>query len=220
MTTIISDFTKMRDTLRPGNCISIFRLWFFIVIKIDVMNTRFIVFSNYGFDSDRHPDVDKFTGADGNENFPGYDGRPPLEINGDSFELYFHSDGSGEDWGWEFTVSVQYRVLSPCASIHWLADLERCIVNMGATIAHQYLLAVPWQGDLELAVSPWLEAGFYNSDNQSDGCSGTTPILTSSGDEGEALLLDMIHRPVGSLAEKLVEKMKAKVQSDQVRDKH
>jgi hypothetical protein len=34
-----------------------------------------------------------FTGRDGSDTFPGYNGRPPLVIQGDSFRTMFHSDG-------------------------------------------------------------------------------------------------------------------------------
>ena len=163
-----------------------------------------------------HPSIKKFTGCDGSENFPGYDGRPPLVIEGDSFELYFHSDGSGEDWGWEFTVKVQYKSLWQARPIHWLVELEQNLVNMGATMAHDFLVAVPWQDDLESAVSPWLEAGFYSDTVKAEGGGGlTAAALTSSGDEGEALLKDLILRPRGSLAEQLAQKMKNKVPTDQ-----
>lgn len=46
-----------------------------------------------------HPSTSSFSGRDGSENFPGYNSRDPLVINNDSFVLFFHSDGSVQDWG-------------------------------------------------------------------------------------------------------------------------
>lgn len=47
---------------------------------------------------------DKYSGRGGNENWPGFGGRPPLWIESDYFEVFFHSDGSGNDWGFHFTA--------------------------------------------------------------------------------------------------------------------
>ncbi|OQR96419.1 HECT E3 ubiquitin ligase [Achlya hypogyna] len=46
----------------------------------------------------------QYTGRGGAENWPGTGGRPPLLIDADRFEVYFHSDGSGNDWGFAFTA--------------------------------------------------------------------------------------------------------------------
>jgi hypothetical protein len=63
-----------------------------------------------------HPTVEKYTGRDGNQNWPGCEGRPPLEIDGDSCQIYFHSDGSVTDWGYKVrtktvdeTINSRYR---------------------------------------------------------------------------------------------------------------
>jgi hypothetical protein len=47
---------------------------------------------------------EQYTGRDGTRNFPGLDGKPPLIIPASSFVLYFHSDGSNNDWGYKFKV--------------------------------------------------------------------------------------------------------------------
>jgi len=58
-----------------------------------------------------HPTPEYFSGGkDGSSsnwpgNWPGFGGRPPLEIEADSFVYYFHSDYSVNDWGWLFTVT-------------------------------------------------------------------------------------------------------------------
>ena len=46
----------------------------------------------------------KYSGRKGSNNFPGLSGKPPLQINAPSFEVYFRSDSGGSDWGYEFTV--------------------------------------------------------------------------------------------------------------------
>ncbi|GMF49964.1 unnamed protein product [Phytophthora fragariaefolia] len=44
---------------------------------------------------------DQIGGRGDSENWPGTGGRPPLYIDGDSFEVYFHSDSSNNDWGFK-----------------------------------------------------------------------------------------------------------------------
>ncbi|KAG9403599.1 hypothetical protein AC1031_006240 [Aphanomyces cochlioides] len=46
----------------------------------------------------------QYSGRGGSENWPGFGNRPPLIIDSDCFEVYFHTDGSGTDWGWAFTA--------------------------------------------------------------------------------------------------------------------
>ena len=49
-------------------------------------------------------------------NYPGVKGRDPLRIPANTFVLYFHSDGSVNDWGYRINVmpadSLQYSGLS------------------------------------------------------------------------------------------------------------
>ncbi|GMF16116.1 unnamed protein product [Phytophthora lilii] len=44
---------------------------------------------------------DQIGGRGDSENWPGTGDRPPLIINDDSFEVYFHSDSSNNDWGFK-----------------------------------------------------------------------------------------------------------------------
>ena len=49
----------------------------------------------------------EFTGGRGDasdDNWPGMKGRPELEIEADNFVMYFHSDGSVNDWGFRMIV--------------------------------------------------------------------------------------------------------------------
>ncbi|KDO19324.1 hypothetical protein SPRG_15526 [Saprolegnia parasitica CBS 223.65] len=52
----------------------------------------------------------QYSGRSGTENWPGVGNRPPLLIDADRFEVYFHSDASGNDWGFAFTA---YGLLGP-----------------------------------------------------------------------------------------------------------
>lgn len=53
------------------------------------------------------PNADQLSGGKNgsSSNWPGLDSRPPLIIEGDSFEIFFHSDGSINAWGWKMTVT-------------------------------------------------------------------------------------------------------------------
>lgn len=54
--------------------------------------------------SARVPNTEKYTGGKdgGVSNWPGMQGRPPLVLDGiDTFFIYFHSDGSVNDWGYK-----------------------------------------------------------------------------------------------------------------------
>lgn len=58
--------------------------------------------------STRVPDSEQYTGGkDGsNSNWPGFGGRAPLVIESDTFFIYFHSDGSVNDWGWRMFITA------------------------------------------------------------------------------------------------------------------
>ncbi|TMW68516.1 hypothetical protein Poli38472_005984 [Pythium oligandrum] len=43
-----------------------------------------------------------YSGRQGDENWPGFGGRPPLVIDADVCEVHFHSDGGENDWGYKF----------------------------------------------------------------------------------------------------------------------
>ncbi|KAF1320211.1 Hect e3 ubiquitin ligase, partial [Globisporangium splendens] len=49
----------------------------------------------------------QYGGREGSENWPGFGGRPPLVVDADCFEVYFHSNESNNDWGFKlFAVGV------------------------------------------------------------------------------------------------------------------
>ena len=53
-----------------------------------------------------HWGEEKYHGRDGDANWPGASGRPPLIIPADSCVMYFHSDGSNNDWGYKLTAKA------------------------------------------------------------------------------------------------------------------
>lgn len=56
------------------------------------------------------PGSENYTGGrdNGSNNWPGLQGRAPLVIEGDSFELYFHSDSSVNDWGYKMFITAEF----------------------------------------------------------------------------------------------------------------
>ncbi|RHY69097.1 hypothetical protein DYB30_006464, partial [Aphanomyces astaci] len=81
--------------------------------------------------TDRHVTYGEaqYSGRGGSENWPGFGNRPPLIIDSDRFEVYFHSDGSGTDWGWAFTA---YGIVSSdnpsCPPNSSVVDMEKPMV--------------------------------------------------------------------------------------------
>lgn len=62
------------------------------------------------FKDDSHTDFwgeNKYTGGRGGStrNYPGIEDRPPLTVSAEKFVVYFHSDGSGNDWGYKMTIT-------------------------------------------------------------------------------------------------------------------
>ena len=55
---------------------------------------------------------DKYHGRDSNQHWPGLGGNPPLIIPANSFVLHFHSDGSNNDWGYQFTAKAHCKVVT------------------------------------------------------------------------------------------------------------
>ncbi|OQS03916.1 HECT E3 ubiquitin ligase, partial [Thraustotheca clavata] len=79
---------------------------------------------------------DKYSGRDGDENFPGYNDRPPLIIPASEFTFYWHTDSSNNDWGWEFTVEAVFEPMA--ASTLTLQQLQQRVYHLS-----EVLLDVP-----------------------------------------------------------------------------
>ncbi|EQC37606.1 hypothetical protein SDRG_05200 [Saprolegnia diclina VS20] len=68
----------------------------------------------------------QYTGRDGSENWAGFGGRPPLEIPTNKCVLYWHTDGSGNDWGWLVQIEAIFdkkeAKTSAASSSSWSLD--------------------------------------------------------------------------------------------------
>lgn len=62
------------------------------------------------YKDDNHTDYwgeSKYAGRDRSQNWPGLLGLPPLKIPAERFVVYFHSDGSNNDWGFKLTAKAR-----------------------------------------------------------------------------------------------------------------
>lgn len=74
------------------------------------------------------------------------------------FVLYFHSDGSVEDWGYKFTATPLYPPRAAEVSrTHWLVKLEFELVQCTSTLAAELVTGLPWQDALETTAAPWMD---------------------------------------------------------------
>jgi hypothetical protein len=156
-----------------------------------------------------HEGIEKYTGRQGTENWPGFGGRPPLVIEGDEAFVEFHSDGSNEDWGWRFTATVEYKRNMSAPQTHWLLELEKQLILCGTSISSKLILSFPWDKEKEDTNAMWLEDSLLNfgfkDENDCHECQSEESIF----------LKDIINRPDGSDADHLCRKMKQLVNEDQ-----
>lgn len=91
-----------------------------------------------------HPEIEMFSGRDGSQNWPGCEGRAPLIINSSRFVVYFHSDGSVQDWGYRFTIKadIPFSSSSNSKGNHWLIALSNEFSTLAATIASILILGL------------------------------------------------------------------------------
>ena len=83
-------------------------------------------------------------------------------VEGNEMVLYFHSDGSVEDWGYKFTCTPTYPHKASSNSnsanrTHWLVKLEFELVQCSAALAAVLVQGLPWQDSLENSHSVWME---------------------------------------------------------------
>jgi hypothetical protein len=157
-----------------------------------------------------HPAITSFSGRDGSENFPGYQGRPPLVIPGSRFIFYFHSDGSVQDWGYKFTVTSKLPYTGENQSCHWIEVLNRQLVTFSASLASVLLRGEDWNEEIETSDNiSWFRTQVIKA-------SAFAPITSqSSKNDEENFLRELTTRPEGSLAAKFVQVMKKQVLEDQ-----
>lgn len=74
----------------------------------------------------------------GTNNWPSLQGRPPLVIPADNFLIFWHTDGSVNDWGWKMTVTPDMgsaRGLVPGGRLGqemYLAEIQMLMSEMPA----------------------------------------------------------------------------------------
>ncbi|CAM9186377.1 unnamed protein product, partial [Phaeothamnion confervicola] len=125
---------------------------------------------------------EKYSGRDGNENFPGFGGRPPLVLEGaDSAYGVFVSDSSNVDWGIQFTATPEYKGAgrsgggnAGAGTAHWLVMLDRHNAACAAALAASLITAEPWAGAAEDAHVAWLEDSLLAPRELTGGTDGHT----------------------------------------------
>lgn len=136
-------------------------------------------------------------------------GKPPLVLNTSEFFVYFHSDGSVEDWGYKFTATAYFpkRLTNPTKT-HWMIRTDFELVDFLCSFAA--LLVEGPSVNLELENSlytEWIESGSLIKSELFEG--------VERASEEDSFLYDLIDRPVGTLADAFANRMKAVVQEDQ-----
>lgn len=104
-----SDNTDSYTTVRTNGAIS-YSITFDNNSKTE-RNCDYICFYPDESTHEKLENTELYTGGkDGSErNYPGIEGRPPLIINRSSFCIYFHSDGSVNDWGYKIFVTPIFQ---------------------------------------------------------------------------------------------------------------
>jgi hypothetical protein len=153
----------------------------------------------------------KFSGRDGSDNWPGVGGHPPLEIDGDTFDLHFRSGGgNNQDWGWKFTARVEFKNSFCVEESHWLIDLEQRLVNLLSGYAYNFVSSCSEFNEIESSVSIWLNSGFYKKDTQlSD-----SVVATSLDLDANRLLTGLLSATGDPLANELSKLMRENVAED------
>lgn len=146
----------------------------------------------------------RFSGRDGNQNFPGIGNVPALTINKDEFKFLFHSDGSVEDWGYKFTAQATYPPKTASTNrSNWLLKLNFEIIHALSSIG-AVLLAGPEKKPDEIKYAAYMENSLVKPEL----------FLYNNGPPEDAFLLDLILRPPGGLGERFARIMKTKVMED------
>jgi len=120
--------------------------------------------------------------------------------------MIFHSDGGIEDWGYRFTAAafINQNLKVPK---HWIVSLDNQVAQTISTYVTSSLSCAPRNNSLEDSNSAWLEDKILIKPQLFQGTLGSSDI--------DKLLVDLIERPVNSLAEALVLIMKKRVPEDQ-----
>lgn len=152
-----------------------------------------------------HPSIEKFTGRNGSENFPGTGDRPALVIEGSEFFVEWHTDGSNEDWGWKFTATIETR-RKQTSQTHWFFDLDKQLCYCSSSVASSMIRSSPWVNDKENRSSFWMEDSLLDF--------GFKDEFDFDANDEDAFLQDFEYRPEGSKAAIVCRIMKSHVIED------
>jgi hypothetical protein len=73
-------------------------------------------------------------------------------------QLYFHSDGSVEDWGYYLTATPHYpEKAQSLPRAHWLVSLEFELVQCMSALAAVMVTGLPRKEELEEPLGTWME---------------------------------------------------------------
>jgi hypothetical protein len=155
-----------------------------------------------------HPDrCERFTGRDGGQNWAGTDGRPPLEMNVSEFTVFFHSDGSVEDWGYKFTVTAFFPPKTGARNrLEWIAKMNLDLVEIQSALAVTLVQGPSWR-PIEDEYSSWMENSLVRPEYFS-----FNPDLE---DEVDRFLHDLAELPVDTPAAHFLQVMRRRVPVDQ-----
>lgn len=196
-----------------------------------------------------HPNVDKYSGRSEDKSWPGIGKCPPLVVEDcDTIYVEFRSDGSNEDWGWAFTVDVEFPLAAAPPRCHWLLELEKQLCYCGSLMSSSFISSVPWDAaDVEEKHALWLEDKLFdyglkfNDDSKLKGIAtinvafglelASSAPANDCGDKAgieaggcvaenteDEFYLSLINREVGSLGATLSKVMKSIVQEDMGHD--
>jgi hypothetical protein len=155
-----------------------------------------------------HPECsERFTGRDGGQNWPGTDGRPPLEMNVSEFTVFFHSDGSVEDWGYKFTVTAFFPPKTGARNrLEWISKMNLDLVEIQSALAVTLVQGPSWK-PIEDEYSSWMENSLVRPEYFS-----FNPDLE---DDVDRFLHDLAELPVDTPAAHFLQVMRRCVPVDQ-----
>jgi hypothetical protein len=143
----------------------------------------------------------KFSGRDGNQNFPGVGSMPPLTINLSEFKFLFHSDASVEDWGYKFTAQGVFPPEPSVINRHnWLLKLTFETTQALCSIGTVLMKGPEKKLDLEMRYAHFMDNSLVKPE--------LFLFKQSNLSAEDAFLYELIERREGSIAEKFVKIMK------------
>ncbi|OWZ23507.1 HECT E3 ubiquitin ligase [Phytophthora megakarya] len=107
---------------------------------------------------------DQIGGRGDSENWPGTGDRPPLYIEDDSFEIYFHSDSSNNDWGFKlYAIGIFKEEEKSPRTDHKSSSTPETIVKL-LSMASWILEALSSISDADFEASPMTFKMLYSAE--------------------------------------------------------